>query len=135
MTPSALDIHNILLIQGDGQDAQSVRDALANSADRKFRVEWVKSCALGLERLSAEPLHDRGGPKAISAILVDLMLPDLAGLGSVDRLATTAPQIPIILLCSMQDELVAKEAIQHGAQDYLLKEHLNSYLLPKMLGG
>jgi PAS domain-containing protein len=56
-------------------------------------------------------------------------------LGSVDRLVTAAPQIPIIVLCSMQDELVAKEAIQHGAQDYLLKEHLNNYLLPKTLTG
>jgi DNA-binding response OmpR family regulator len=134
MTPRAFDeIHKILLIQGDGQDAQSVRDALANSSDRAFRVEWVKSCALGLERLAAQPLHDRDGPNAISAILVDLMLPDLAGLGSVDRLVTAAPQIPIIVLCSMQDELVAKEAIQRGAQDYLLKEHLNNYLLPKTL--
>jgi DNA-binding response OmpR family regulator len=87
MTPSALnEIHNILLIQGDGQDAQSVRDALANGSDRAFRVEWVKSCALGLERLAAPPPHDRDGPIAISAILVDLMLPDLPGLGSVDRL-------------------------------------------------
>ena len=136
MTPSAFDeIHNILLIQGDGQDAQSVRDALANSSGRAFRVEWVKSCALGLERLVAQPPHDRDGPNAISAILVDLILPDLAGLGSVDRLVTAAPQIPIIVLLSMQDELVAKEAIQHGAQDYLLKEHLNSYLLPKTLAG
>ncbi len=136
MNPRAFDeIHNILLIQGDGQDAQSVRDALANSSDRAFRVEWVKSCALGLERLAAQPLHDRDGPNAISAILVDLMLPDLAGLGSVDRLVTAAPQIPIIVLCSMQDELVAKEAIQRGAQDYLLKEHLNNYLLPKTLAG
>ncbi len=31
--------------------------------------------------------------------------------------------------------MVAKEAIQRGAQDYLLKEHLNNYLLPKTLAG
>jgi len=33
----------------------------------------------------------------------------------------------------MSDESLAKEAIQRGAQDYLLKEHLNNYLLPKTL--
>ena len=136
MSPRAFDkIHNILLIQGDGQDAQIVRDALANSSNHDFRVEWVKSCAVGLERLAAQPPYDRDGPNAISAILVDLALPDLAGLGIVDRLIAAAPQTPIIVLCSMQEEMVAKEAIQHGAQDYLLKEHLNNYLLPKTLAG
>ena len=90
MTPTFDTIHNILLIQGDGQDAQSVRDALANGSDKDFRVEWVKSCALGLERLAAQSLHDPDSPNPISAILVDLMLPDLAGLGSVDRLVSAA---------------------------------------------
>jgi len=61
------------------------------------------------------------------------VLPDIAGLEIIDRLAAASPKIPIIALCSLQDELLAKEAIQRGAQDYLLKEHLNNYLLPKTL--
>jgi diguanylate cyclase (GGDEF)-like protein/PAS domain S-box-containing protein len=126
-------IRNILLIQGDRKDAQIVRDALANSSDQEFHIEWVRSGALGLERLAAlSPAH-RDGPTAISAILVDLLLPDLAGLGIVDSLFAVAPQIPIIVLCSQQDEALAKAAIQRGAQDFLLKEHLNGYVLPKML--
>jgi diguanylate cyclase (GGDEF)-like protein/PAS domain S-box-containing protein len=126
-------IHNILLIQGAGQDAQVVRDALTNSSEREFRVEWVRSFAKGFERLSALSPHQPVGLNGISAILVDLSLPDNAGLGIVDRLFAAAPQVPIIVLCTVQDEFVAKEAIQRGAQDYLLKEHLNNYLLPKTL--
>ena len=100
-----------------------------------FELSGYKSCALGLERLIDEPPQSRDGSNAISAILVDLELPDLAGLGIVDRLFAAAPQIPIIVLCSTQDEMAAKEAIQRGAQDYLLKEHLDDYLLPKTLAG
>jgi diguanylate cyclase (GGDEF)-like protein/PAS domain S-box-containing protein len=126
-------ILNILLIQDDGKDAGIVRDALANNSDQEFQIEWVRSGALGIERLAAlSPMH-RDGPTAISAILVDLVLPDQAGLGIVDSLFAIAPQIPIIVLCSVQDAALAKTAIQRGAQDFLLKEHLNAYVLPKML--
>jgi diguanylate cyclase (GGDEF)-like protein/PAS domain S-box-containing protein len=126
-------ILNVLLIQDDGKDAGIVRDALANNSDQEFQIEWVRSGALGIERLAAlSPMH-RDGPTAISAILVDLLLPDQAGLGIVDSLFAIAPQIPIIVLCSLQDAALAKTAIQRGAQDFLLKEHLNAYVLPKML--
>jgi hypothetical protein len=38
----------ILLIQDSVADATTVRDSLANSHDRRFSVEWVRTCALGL---------------------------------------------------------------------------------------
>jgi diguanylate cyclase (GGDEF)-like protein/PAS domain S-box-containing protein len=126
-------IHNILLIQGEPKDAQIVRDALANGSDHEFQIEWVKSGALGLDRLVALSPKHRDAPTAISAILVDLLLPDRAGLEIVDSLFAAAPQIPIIVLCSQRDEALAKAAIQRGAQDFLLKEHLDGYLLPKTL--
>jgi diguanylate cyclase (GGDEF)-like protein/PAS domain S-box-containing protein len=65
---------------------------------------------------------------------VDLLLPDSRGLETVDQLLRAAPQIPILVLCTARDEDVAKLAVQHGAQDYLLKTHVDSYLLHKALG-
>ncbi len=124
---------NILLIQGDGQSAQVVRDALTNSSEPKFQIDWVRSCNAGLERLAGMPTSRPNGSNRISAILVDLVLPDIAGLKIIDRLTAAAPQIPIIVLSSLRHELVAKDAIQRGAQDYLLKERLDDYLLPKTL--
>ena len=73
------------------------------------------------------------GPR-MAAILVDLLLPDSRGLETVDQLLRAAPQIPILVLCTARDEDVAKLAVQHGAQDYLLKTHVDSYLLHKALG-
>lgn len=126
-------IHTILLIQADQNDTQIVCNALANRSGQEYKVEWAKSGALGLERLAALSSNQRDGPTAISAILVDLLLPDFADLGIVDSLLAIAPHIPIVVLCSLQDEALAKAAIQRGAQDFLLKERVDSYVLPKTL--
>jgi diguanylate cyclase (GGDEF)-like protein/PAS domain S-box-containing protein len=126
-------MHNVLLIQRDGQAADVVRNALTKSLDPRFQIEWVASCGAGLERLTAALTHQANPPNPISAVLVALRLPDLVGLEIIDRLTGAAPRIPIVVLCSLQDEPMAREAIQRGAQDYLLQEHLNDYVLPKML--
>jgi diguanylate cyclase (GGDEF)-like protein/PAS domain S-box-containing protein len=118
---------NILLIQDDPTDTNAVRAALNGS----FQIEWVRSCSAGLERL-AQARKQRTVP--IGAMLVDLMLPDCQGIETFDRLFLAAPQIPILVLSGAQDEAVAKLAVQHGAQDYLLKNHLDAYLLAKALG-
>jgi diguanylate cyclase (GGDEF)-like protein/PAS domain S-box-containing protein len=126
-------IRNILLIQDDAQGAQVVRDALSNSPDGSFQVECVATCSLGLERLAVLGKQHRQGVGGISAILVDLLLPDVSGMEVVDRLFAAAPYIPIVILSSLEDEPIAKAAMLRGAQDFLLKERLDDYVLPKTL--
>jgi len=109
---------NILLIQDDPSDAKAVRDALNSSADGSFKVEWIRACNEGLERLAREGVQ-RGN--RIAAILLDLFLPDSRGIETFDRLFNAAPQLPILILTGSQDEDIAKCAVQRGAQDYLLK--------------
>jgi diguanylate cyclase (GGDEF)-like protein/PAS domain S-box-containing protein len=117
----------ILLIQDDPTETKVVRSALNGS----FQVEWVRSCSAGLKRLAQER---KQRPVGIEAVLVDLFLPDCLGIETFDRLFQAAPQIPILVLSAAQDEEVAKLALQHGAQDYLLKNHVDAYLLSKALG-
>ena len=124
---------NILLIQNDPEDANAVREALVNSIGGPFEVEWVRSCAEGRVRLrgDAEKGQSRSG---IAAVLVDLFLPDSSGIQTFDQLFLAAPQIPILVLCDSQNEEIGRLAVQHGAQDYLLKGRIDSYLLPKAVG-
>ena len=110
----------ILLIQDDAAAAKAILNALTNSRDELFQVDWVRCCSEGLERLAGS-----------AAILVDLSLPDSRGIESFDRLFNVAPQIPILILCTPQEEETAKLAVQCGAQDYLFKARLDAYLLPK----
>jgi diguanylate cyclase (GGDEF)-like protein/PAS domain S-box-containing protein len=121
---------NILLIEDDLSDANAVREALINSSDGPFEVVWVRRCSEALEHLTKE---GEQGADSITAVLVDLFLPDSQGIETFDRLFLAAPRIPILVLCASQDEDIAKLAVQHGAQDYLLKARLDSYLLPKAL--
>jgi diguanylate cyclase (GGDEF)-like protein/PAS domain S-box-containing protein len=120
---------NVLLIQEDPADAKAVRDALNGS----FQVEWVRCCSEGLGRLAREGKQEKQGTHGIGAVLVDLFLPDSHGIETFERLFHAAPQIPILVLSAAQDEEIAKLAVQHGAQDYLLKTRLDAYLLPKAL--
>jgi diguanylate cyclase (GGDEF)-like protein/PAS domain S-box-containing protein len=124
----------ILLIEDDPSDAKRVREALVNSSNGAFQVEWVRRCSEGLERLAREERQEEERAGAIVAVLVDLSLPDSHGIETFDRLFRAAPKIPMLVLSASQDEDIAKLAVQHGAQDYLLKGRLDGYLLPKTLG-
>jgi diguanylate cyclase (GGDEF)-like protein/PAS domain S-box-containing protein len=121
----------ILLIQEDVSDAEFVREALKSSSDGSFRVEWVRSCSDGLDRLARE---GKKGQNHIAAVLVDLLLPDSQGIETFARLFRAVPHTPILVLSTLQDEAIAKLAVQQGAQDYLLKDRLDHYLSPKALG-
>jgi diguanylate cyclase (GGDEF)-like protein/PAS domain S-box-containing protein len=112
-------------------NAGRVRDALSNCAD-SFQLDWVRRCSEGLDRLVMQ--QTQGADRSIAAILVDLSLPDQQGIEAFDRLFRAAPHIPILVLSALQHEEIAKLAVQHGAQDYLLMSRVDSYLLPKSLG-
>ncbi len=130
---------NILLIQDDPTDAQAVRDALLSSSDGPFEVDWVRNCAEGLNRLAltgkqmGRPSHMGRHSHGVAAVLVDLYLPDSRGIETFDRLFEAAPQIPILVLIAASDEAIARLAVQRGAQDFLLKDRLDNYWLPKAL--
>src|SRR5579863_612573 len=113
----------ILLIEDDTAAANTIADSLSRCSDESFEVRWVRHCSEGLEKLSG-----------IEAILVDLYLPDSRGMETFERLFRAAPGIPILLLIDSQHEKIAKLAVQCGAQDYLFKNRLDAYLLPKALG-
>jgi diguanylate cyclase (GGDEF)-like protein/PAS domain S-box-containing protein len=110
----------ILLIQDDAPIATLITASLYHSSDEPFEVEWVRRCSEGLERLAGA-----------AAILLDPFLPDSCGLETFSRLFHAAPHIPILILISPKDENMAKVAVLCGAQDYLFKDRLDAYLLPK----
>ncbi|HTD74947.1 MAG TPA: EAL domain-containing protein [Steroidobacteraceae bacterium] len=117
----------VLLIHDDGAKAKVVTDALLNSIDGTFIVEWVELCSEALQRLC------RDGKERIAAVLVNLFLSDSNGIETFDRIFQKSPDVPILVLSSLEHENAAKLAVKRGAQDYLLEDDLHSYLLPKAL--
>ncbi|MDP9012047.1 MAG: EAL domain-containing protein [Pseudomonadota bacterium] len=134
-TARDLPLPNVLLIQDDALDATKIRDALINSRDGSFRVVWVQHCTAGLEALAKSMAHESDDRDRIAAVLVDLSLPDSNGIETFARLIESAPHIPILILTTVLEEETAKLAVQRGAHEYLLKDRLDTYLLPKAVGG
>ena len=67
------------------------------------------------------------------AILLDFSLPDSQGSDTLARVQEYGLNIPIIVLTANNDEELAVQAIQAGAQDYLLKTEINSKSLMRSL--
>jgi diguanylate cyclase (GGDEF)-like protein/PAS domain S-box-containing protein len=124
--------HRVLLIQDDRVVADAIRDALTRSQDPSFKVDCVQLCSDGLDKLSS-PSQVTADNYEADAVLLDLFLPDSSGIETFERIFGIAPRIPILVLTAPQDEAVAKSAVQRGAQDYLFKDRLDAYLLPKVL--
>jgi len=64
-------------------------------------------------------------------ILLDLSLPDAHGLEGLSFLLENFPGNPVVVLTGNTDDTVALKAIQHGAQDYLVKQDLRPDILVK----
>jgi diguanylate cyclase (GGDEF)-like protein/PAS domain S-box-containing protein len=115
----------ILLIGTDAADGRSVREALAGTVrDRSFTVECAPRLVDGLARLRTS---------GIAAVLLDLRLSDVPGIAAVEQVAVAAPHTPILVIGSQDDEDVAAQAIERGAQDYIHRDHLDNYTLPRVL--
>ena len=68
---------------------------------------------------------------AFDCVLLDLMLPDSAGLETVRGVRTRAPQAPIVVLSGDDDESIALRAVHEGAQDYLVKGRADGYQMAR----
>jgi DNA-binding response OmpR family regulator len=107
-------IINVLLVEDSPTDALIVREELAASTGVRFVVTHVVELADALRRLKSG---------SFDVVLSDLGLPDSDGMQTFERLHQAVPGVPIIILSGRNDELMAVEAVQAGAQDYLVKGH------------
>jgi diguanylate cyclase (GGDEF)-like protein/PAS domain S-box-containing protein len=113
----------VLHIGGNTTDALMVRGALCESGER-YEVEWVWRLADGLERLTSN---------RVSAVLLDLQLPDCPGMDALEQLLQAAPAIPVLIVGPDEDDGIAQQVMRAGADDYLLTSRLDSYWLPRAL--
>jgi len=69
----------------------------------------------------------------VSCVLLDLSLPDADGLEGLRRIRETAPEVPIVVLSSHEDEMLAVQAVREGAQDYLMKGRADGGLISRSM--
>ena len=114
---------HVLLIDPEDTSAERVAGFLGDP-DGGFVIERVPRLSSGLERLA----HGE-----VDVILLDLDLPDSGGLVSFERISAFAPEVPIVVLTQVDDERLALESVQGGAQDFLVKGNLTSSMLTRSL--
>ena len=102
----------LLLVEDNVVDAQLTQDLLAEWSLDRFEITHASVLADGLARLS----RDR-----FDVVLLDLSLPDTHGLATVTQVLATSPDVPVVVLSGHDDHPLALQALQHGAQDYLVK--------------
>jgi len=114
----------VLLVEDNPGDARLVKEMLIEAGGNQFVLKHVEGIGQGLASLAEEDFH---------IILLDLSLPDGYGLGTLQRIKSAASHIPIVILTGLNDEGIALQAVQEGAQDYLVKGQMNSILLARAI--
>ncbi len=107
----------LLLVEDNPGDARLLREMLNEQGSQHTElthVEYMREA----EKHLAEHIVD--------LILLDLGLPDAHGLAAVRRAHTVAPRVPLVVLTGMDDEALASQALQEGAQDYLIKGQIDA---------
>ena len=102
----------VLLVEDSPSDAQLLCELLQDYPLQRFAIERAERLeeAIGLV---AERTFD--------VVLLDLTLPDSAGLDTCTRMRRAAPHVPIVVLTGVDDEAIALEAMRQGVEDYLVK--------------
>jgi signal transduction histidine kinase len=110
-------IVRVLHIEDSRTDTELVRAVLHRSPAAEFNVEAVSTLGDGLGRLAVD-----GGPDgAFDVIVLDLHLPDAEGLATFRRAAAAAGSVPIVVCTGSGDDTLGITAVEHGAQDFVVK--------------
>lgn len=112
---------HVLLVEDNPGDARLIRRMLADASaggpeSQAFDVTCVDTLAGGVRSVHA-------GKSDV--VLLDLSLPDSQGLSTLTRMQAAAPAVPVVVLTGLADESAALAAVQNGAQDYLVKGHVD----------
>ena len=110
------EVLDVLLVEDSPTDAFLLEEAL--SAARLWRFKTRRA-----ERLSdALRILEEG---TVDVGLLDLGLPDSRGLETFLAVRRHVPALPLVILSSSEDEGLALQAVQAGAQDYLMKGQIH----------
>jgi diguanylate cyclase (GGDEF)-like protein/PAS domain S-box-containing protein len=115
MSPKSIKI--LLLVEDNPGDARLLREMFNEEGAHNTELTHAE-CMRDAERHLAE--------REVDIILLDLGLPDAEGVTAVRRVRVAAPRVPLVVLTGRDDEALAAQALQEGAQDYLIKGQIDS---------
>jgi len=119
---------SILLIEDNSGDRRLISEMLAEASTDEtgvaFDIQYADRLQAAIEYL---------GQNRVEVILLDLGLPDSQGLDTLKRVYAEVPELPIVVLTGLNDELIGVQAVNEGAQDYLIKGQVDTHLLRRTI--
>lgn len=106
----------VLLVEDNPGDARLVQEMVRETGSASVEFEHVDRLGEARRRL---------GKGRFDIVLLDLNLPDSEGLATVVHARDWARSTPIVVLTGLNDEQMAIDALQAGAQDYLVKGRMD----------
>lgn len=110
----------IMMIEDNLGDAMLISEMLKESTNKKYFLQHNLQLSTAFECLER---------KSFDIILLDLGLPDSLGLSTLRKVLEKFPSIPVVIMTGLDDDETGFEAVKLGAQDYLIKGHIDSSLL------
>ena len=114
----------VLLVEDIESEAKLVVKNLRRVSGWRFIIEHFDRLVPALER-ARESRFD--------VVLLDLNLPDGAGIEVCQRMHEAAPNTPMIVLTNQTSIELGTKALREGAQDYLIKREVDSTLLGRAI--
>ncbi|MFD1514078.1 bacterio-opsin activator domain-containing protein [Halomarina rubra] len=132
MPADALDV---LLIEDNPGDVRLIEEMLSEATTRTQRPAGQQATATqGIRHASRlEEGLDSLEEHAFDVMLLDLGLPESTGIDTLETVRERSQNIPIVVLTGHNDERVGDQAVQQGAQEYLIKDELTPALLQRSL--
>ncbi len=126
----------VLLIEDNPGDARLFEEMLRETSELSMRTDAAGPDADSL-RLRHETRLEPGlellDSTAVDLVLLDLNLPDSTGLDTLAAVIEETERLPIVVLTGLDDRDVGVQAIEQGAQDYLVKDNVTSDLLVRSI--
>jgi len=110
-------IKTLLIIEDNPGDARLLREMLRENGAYMAELIIAQTMSEALSCLGKHP---------VDIILLDLGLPDAEGMAAIRRARAAAPGIPLVVLTGLDDEVLAAQSLQEGAQDYLIKGQIET---------
>lgn len=122
-------LKNILYIDDNENDIRLIHDMVEqhslHSVDQDaFRFFRASSLKDGFRIVDGE---------TIDLILLDLFLAETKGIDTFRKCQEHVKDLPVIVLTGLEDENLAIQAVREGAQDYLMKNHVDSFGLGRSI--
>jgi diguanylate cyclase (GGDEF)-like protein/PAS domain S-box-containing protein len=116
-------VPTLLLIEPAGTGSRTIREVLAD-ASGILDVDHVTSIKEGVTRLEQ---------RSVSAVLLDLGLPEARDLSALDELRRAAPKVAIMILSRAGDQALARRAVERGANDSVVTDQIDTRSLVQLI--